>query len=170
MPIDNYEKNFEHLTNKDLPLFMKRLVRDIDCQRSMNEFSVDGVGVVTLCRKFGLNSDFSGCYLLLDKDEPVYVGISRSVLRRLRQHVRGKSHFDASLAHRVASSNCLHNYTRSQAMKQDDFKIEFENAKIYLRSLNVAYVEIDNPLILYVFEPYCAMHFDTTKWNTFETH
>lgn len=170
MPIDNYEKSFEYLTRTELPDFMKILQKDIKSQRPMSEFAVDGAGVVSLYRKFSLNSDFSGCYLLLDKNIPVYVGISRSVLKRLRQHVRGKTHFDASLAYRIASSNYPHNYTRSQAMKQDNFKIEFENAKKYLRSLNVAYVAINNPLILYIFEPYCAMHFDTTKWNTFETH
>ena len=45
-----------------------------------------------------------------------------------------------------------------------------DRAKEYLRSLNVAYVQISNPLVLYVFEPYCAMHFDTSQCNTFETH
>jgi hypothetical protein len=42
--------------------------------------------------------------------------------------------------------------------------------KEYIRSLNGAYVKIINPLALSVFEPYCAMKFDTSEWNTFETH
>lgn len=55
-------------------------------------------------------------------------------------------------------------------MEQEAFKAEFDAAKEYLRSLNVAYVKILNPLALYVFEAYCAMRFDTEQWNTFETH
>jgi len=55
-------------------------------------------------------------------------------------------------------------------MQTEEFKAQFEAAKIYIRALNVAYVRIDNPLVLYVFEPYCAMHYDTAEWNTFETH
>jgi hypothetical protein len=35
-------------------------------------------------------------------------------------------------------------------------------------------VKIDNPLELYLFEPYCALELDTRfeagGWNTFETH
>ena len=38
----------------------------------------------------------------------------------------------------------------------------------------MAFVEIANPLELYLFEPYCAMElltgFDTGGWNTFLTH
>ena len=41
---------------------------------------------------------------------------------------------------------------------------------VYLRSLNVAFIEIGNPLELYLFEAYCAMELDTSEWNTFETH
>lgn len=58
----------------------------------------------------------------------------------------------------------------AKAMEVDEFKEHFDSAKAYLRGLQAAYVRIDNPLVLYVFEPYCAMNFGTSKWNTFETH
>lgn len=106
----------------------------------------------------------------MQKGTPVYVGISRSVLRRLRQHVRGTTHFDASLAYRIAARRVPHEMTRAQAMESEEFKEQFAAAKEYRKSLAVGYVKINNPLVLYVFEPYCAMEFETAEWNTFETH
>lgn len=170
MSIDDYGESFEHLTNKEFPRLMSELKQDIKQERSMEEFAIKGVGVVSLCKSYGLESDFSGCYLLLDKKKAVYTGISRSVLQRLKQHVCGRTHFDASLAYRIASTQMPHSYTRSKAMEQEDFKIQFGLSKSYLATLAVAYVKIHNPLTLYVFELYCVMHFDTSEWNTFETH
>ncbi len=40
----------------------------------------------------------------------------------------------------------------------------------YLMRLDVAYVQIENSLELYVFEAYAAMTLNTHKWNTFRTH
>lgn len=170
MPINEYEYSFDHLTESELPSLLAKLKEDIGNERAMADFAIDGVGVATLCRQMELASDFSGCYVLLENRKPIYVGISRSVLQRLRQHVRGSTHFDASLAYRIAAKRAPHKDTRSIAMENEDFKMEFNRAKEYLRSLNVAYVQITNPLVLYVFEPYCAMYFNTSEWNTFETH
>jgi hypothetical protein len=59
-------------------------------------------------------------------------------------------------------------------MKNPEFRAAFEAAKKRLKSFSVAFVEIDNPLELYVFEAYCAMEldtgFDASGWNTFVTH
>src|SRR4051812_22016234 len=91
----------------------------------------------TGCLKcLGVSKDYSGCYVLLDADQPMYVGISRSIVSRLRQHVKGKSHFDASLAYRIATHRTGHSMRRSDAMDDDKFRVEFEEAKKYLRSMN----------------------------------
>lgn len=170
MPIDQYENTFEHLVGEELPTCMAALELDMNNPRSMGDFAIDGVGVAGLCRTFGLESDFPGCYVLIENRRPIYVGISKSVLARLRQHVRGTTHFDASLAYRIAAQRMPHEHTRAKAMEAEEFKTQFDAAKKYLRGLQVAYVKIINPLALYVFEPYCAMRFDTSVWNTFETH
>jgi GIY-YIG catalytic domain len=170
MAIDQYEHDFQYLTKTDIPEFMRILDFSIANPISMDDFSIKGVEVAGLCRQLGLESDFPGCYVLLDQERPIYVGISKNILQRLRQHVQGTTHFDASLAYRIASHKMPHQHTRSQAMEQDAFKPEFDATKSYLRGLNVAFVKIINPLALYVFEPYCAMRYDTSKWNTFETH
>lgn len=67
-----------------------------------------------------------------------------------------------------------HGKTAANAMQDEDFKARFEEAHGYLKSLNVAFIEIENPLELYLFEAYCALELDTSfdagGWNSFETH
>ncbi len=107
---------------------------------------------------------------MLDHSKPIYVGISRSVLSRIRQHVTGTSHFDASLVYTVAQRKLPTKGHRSRVMEEAGFKAAFVAAQEYLRGLDVAFIEIQNPLELYVFEAYAAMELDTCEWNTFRTH
>jgi hypothetical protein len=102
--------------------------------------------------------------------QAVYVGISRSVVGRLLQHGKGKTHFDASLAYWMACEKVDHNMTREETMKDTAFHEAFNDAQRLLRGSSVALVEITNLLELYVFEAYCAMELDTAERNTFRTH
>jgi len=78
------------------------------------------------------------------------------------------------LAYRVAHSHHPHGKTAAEGMKDAGFRARFEEARSRLRDLHVAFVEIENPLELYVFEAYCALELDTGfeagGWNTFDTH
>ncbi len=136
----------------------------------MTLFGTKGIGPRSILDHLGLNHDFTGCYLLIESIKPIYVGISRSVVQRLIQHVKGRTHSDASLAYRIASENRLHELQREAAMKDPVFRDEFNKAKDYLKSLNVAFIEIQNDVELYLFEVYCALELKTSKWNTFRTH
>lgn len=169
MPIDNCPHSFEHLSTAVLPGYMEKLHDAIKQPHNAAKFAIPGVGPVTIARTIGCAADFSGCYVLLEQAKPIYVGISRSVLSRIRKHVTGKSHFDASLVYAVAQSRRPTDGNRSDVMQDAGFRVEFERAQQYLRGLSVAFIEIDNPLELYVFEPYAAMALDT-EWNTFRTH
>ena len=170
MSIDNCQYTFHQLATEILPQYMAVLRSRIEKPTPMSGFAIKGVGIATLYRKFNLNSDFEGCYVLLNGTRPIYVGISRTVLQRLRQHVRGTTHFDATLAYGVAANRQPHNMTRSEAMADKDFRVRFAEAQNYIRELNVAFIEISNPLELYLFEAFCAMELDTSEWNTFKTH
>jgi len=55
-------------------------------------------------------------------------------------------------------------------MEDPEFRREFDRARDMIRAFDVAYIEIDNALVLYVFEPYAALELGTGEWNTFETH
>lgn len=149
------------------------MVRLRDAMRkphSLTEFCVSGDGVKTILLRLGRTSDFSGCYMLTRDGNAFYVGISRGVIGRLRQHGTGKTHFDASLAYRMACEKVPHKMTRDAAMKNAEFQKEFQDAQRLLHDSSVAFIEIENHLELYLFEAYCAMELDTSKWNTFRTH
>lgn len=174
MPLHECTHSFEEIASRVLPDHMARMKESLLAPMDMEVFATPGLGVRSLLKKFERTEDFSGCYVLLEKETPIYVGISRSVFARLRQHVFGKTHFDASLAFRVAMQRhpdrAIAKLTRSKAMDDPLFGTSFAEAQTYLRSLRVATVEITNPLELYIFEPYCAIALDTHQWNSFETH
>ena len=158
------------LTLRVFPRYMKDMRQALQAPHPMADFCKPGVGPGFLKTQLGLQSDFSGCYVLIDSRTPIYVGISRTVIARLRQHVFGKTQSDASLAYRMAVKQYPHRVTRSQAMQDTAFKSAFDIAQNYLRSLKCATIAIDNPLELYLFEAFCAMELDTSVWNTFMTH
>jgi hypothetical protein len=170
MAIHDFKHSFSHLADVVLPAYMIELRKSMSSPKAMADFSVAGIGIQTLLKQATLEADFAGCYVMLEKAQAIYVGISRGVFARLRQHVMGRTHFDASLAYRMAKSRSAHKLTRSKAMEGAEFQKHFNASKTHIRSLNVAYVPIDNPLVLYIFEAYAAMELDTALWNTFATH
>jgi predicted GIY-YIG superfamily endonuclease len=174
VPIDGCHRSFDEIAHIVLPNYMAQLRNHLKSPIPMADFAINGVGPVKLQAKLGLDHDPRGCYVLLDQNQPVYVGISKHIITRLRQHVRGTDHLTATLVYRIAASNHPHGMTAAQAMKDSEFQSRFEEARQYLLSLYVSFVEIDNPLELYLFEPYCALELDTGieagGWNTFETH
>ncbi len=170
MSIDECIYSFAELAESVLPKHLGTLRSAMVTPRLLKEFCTAGIGVRTLLKRVGRTTDFSGCYVLLRENKPFYIGISRGVVARLRQHGVGRTHFDASLAYRMACKKVDHELTRDAAMRDATFIKAFNQAKQMLRESSVAYVEITNPLELYVFEPYCAMELDTSEWNTFRTH
>ena len=122
-----------------------------------------------LC-KLGHTTDYPGCYVFIDDSNPVYVGISRSVIGRVVQHLNSDSHYSATLVYRMASEDYPHAMKRDQAMKDEQFRNIFFSAQARLGQMKVATVEVNNDLVLYLFEVYAAMELNTDTWNTFRTH
>ncbi len=174
MPVDDCKYTFDELTREVLPDLMKQLRVRMEHPTPMSAFAQQGVGSASLLKRFGLKSDPCACYVLIDKGHPIYVGISKSVVTRLIEHVRGRDHFSATLAYRMAATKYPHGKTSAAAMKDAAFQKQFAEQREYLRALDVAFIEIQNPLVLYLFEAYCAMELDTGidlgGWNTFRTH
>jgi len=170
MPIDQCPHTFQQLATSRLPELMAQMRRSMAQAHPMEIFARTGVGDKSVARELSIPGDFPGCYVLIENDVPLYVGISRGVLKRLRQHVLGKTHFDASLAYRMASHAVGHELTRSEAMQHPVVKAEFDAAQTRLRAMRVAFIEIQNDLEIYLFEAYCAMELETSVWNTFRTH
>ena len=174
MPIDGCHRTFDELARVVLPAYMARMRESMTAPTPMSDFAVKGRGPVALREQLGLHDDPRGCYVLMERNKPVYVGISKHVIARLMEHVRGSDHLTATLVYRIAAMRHPHGMTAANAMKDDGFKARFEETREYLKSLNVAFIEIENPLELYLFEAYCALELDTSfdagGWNSFETH
>ena len=170
MPIDGCTHTFKHLADTVLPGHMARMLEAMKKPIPMRTFLGKKKGPATVARALGLPGDFSGCYVLMDHGKAIYSGISRKVLARLRQHVGGKSHNDASLAYAVAKRERPHKLFRGKAMQDTDFVTVFDRAKQSIVKFDVAFIEINCPVELYGFELYCSMELDTDQWNTFRTH
>jgi hypothetical protein len=170
--VDECRHNFADLANTVLPAYMEQLNTALKSPWDAAVFALPGVGAASLAKKLGLPGDFSGCYVLQDGTSPVYVGISRGVLGRIRQHMTSeKESFSANLP--VAMARKRHGLaarTRSEAITADGFDMHYLETQKYLRNLSIGAVEIKNPLELYVFEAYAAMALGTAEWNTFRTH
>ncbi len=170
MPIDGNRHSFRFLATRSLPKRMQQMRSAMQDPHLMDKYGAKGVGAKTVLRQLGLKRDFPGCYVLIAGKKPIYVGISRAVVQRLLQHVKGKTHFDASLAYKITCSKRPHKVHAKVAMQEPAFRKEFEETKEFLKSLRVAFVEIRNDVELCLFEVYCALELDTCEWNTFRTH
>ncbi len=170
MAIDQCPHSFAHLGAQVLPSYMAVLRQALADPLPLREFLARGEGPKHLRERIGSGRDFPGCYVLLDATSPIYVGIAGGVCKRLTQHVRGTTHYSASLAYRVAKDAAPHAMSRDEAMRDEAFQAAFTAARAKLADMHIAAVRIENPLELYLFEVYAAMELDTHRWNTFETH
>ena len=96
MSIDNCKYSFAQLATDVFPKYMEVLRSGFDSPTPMSVFPEKETGIANILRNLNLEADFQGCYVLLNNSRPVYVGISQSVIQRLRQHVRGTTQFDGA--------------------------------------------------------------------------
>ncbi len=115
--------------------------------------------------------DFKGLYVFIHNDKPFYVGISKRVINRIIQHVRGNSHNKATLAYKMGLIHFKERkgYEYNGKRKDFDFENEVEPIKEFLMKQKIAFIGIDNDDELALFEIYCSMKLGTYL-NTFETH
>ena len=170
MAIDNCSHSFEELATSVLPSHFKRLEAAI--QSPMAAENLVGFKSLTkeLLSRLNRTKDFPGCYVFIDGKKPIYVGISRGVIKRVVQHLNYNSHYSASLIYRMAAGDYPHEMKRDQAMKDVKFRTVFLSAQTRLRRTKIAFVEINNDLELYLFEVFASMKLGTDTWNTFRTH
>ena len=118
-----------------------------------------------------VNNEFKGLYIFGDevngKVIPVYVGISRSIFRRLKQHAWGMKHNECSLAYLKTKHNwALEDKIVNRASIRDQ---DMLSAKSVIQNYKVVLVEVQNDYDLYFLEVTLAGIF-RTKWNSFKTH
>lgn len=169
-PIDDCEKSFSILATNILPQHFARLKENMKSPFPASWIRERGVGQATLLQRLGKKKDFSGCYVFIEQEKPLYVGISRGVIGRLFQHLTSNNHFSGTFAYYMAKRQNDPGGTREQNMKNAAFRALFNNSQRRLEQCSIATVEIDNAIELHLFEVYAAMEFGTGEFNTFRTH
>lgn len=113
-------------------------------------------------------NEFKGLYIFGEEINgsiiPVYVGISRTVYRRLRQHGWGKKHNECSLAYLKARNE---DDTLSRSTVNDD--LHLKPKKEIIQSFKVVLIPVKEDYDLYFLEVTIAGILKT-KWNSFRTH
>lgn len=118
-----------------------------------------------------VKNDFKGLYFFVNDKRPFYVGISKGVIGRILQHIKGHSHNSATLAYKIAllKYEIVMGSKYSLTRKELNFKDEVEPIKDFLSNQEVVFLHIENDYELYLFEVYCSMKLGTML-NKFDTH
>jgi hypothetical protein len=134
---------------------------------------------------YGVNSNsLKGMYVFGEKSNgiviPVYVGISRDIYRRLKEHGWGKPRKTATLAYLIADNKYrnigkmeghkhIFNVVSKNLRKEIDNNADVPRAIRDVQQFYVAIFEIDCDYKLYFHEVAIAGILKT-KWNSFRTH
>ena len=116
-------------------------------------------------------------YLFSEGPHHLYVGRTRKLRQRLRQHsIPGAQHNQAVFAVRLARESTgsvvaayTANGSRSALCAQDEFGAAFKQAKERVRRMDVRYVEETDPLRQALLEIYVSIVLKT-PYNDFDTH
>ncbi|UXX78611.1 hypothetical protein N7E81_14715 [Reichenbachiella carrageenanivorans] len=152
--------------------------RPIDNSLKIEEYFGKGYGVKRSLQKLHkfekvkLKNDFKGIYLFLKNGKPFYTGISKHVIERINQHVKGTNHFSSSLSYRIGADEYLNRNGESHTGGREglDFEKYAEPAKSELIKCEVSLFRVEKDLDLYLFEVYIAMKLKTLYYNEFRTH
>lgn len=117
-----------------------------------------------------------GIYLFNDGEKPIYVGQSRKLRTRLRQHTGATNRQNqASFAFNLAKREALADDVDVKRPRADleldaDFVPHFDKARADVAAMNVQFIELADPIARTLFEVYAALALDTVEFNSFETH
>ncbi len=105
---------------------------------------------------------FQGMYVFSENGQPVYVGISRNVFSRIKQHFYGNTHFSASLAYFIEKKATNHSEDREKL-------IFFHRQEIMRENFRINIIPITCDYELYWMEVTLAGMLGTMH-NEFRTH
>lgn len=118
----------------------------------------------------------AGVYAFTEKGKAMYVGQTRNLRQRIRQHGGPSSqHNQAVFAFNLAKADAklagkLPRGTRRVIEQDVVFAELFQAQRRRVAEMDVRFVEISNPELRTVFEVYAAMSLETLEYNSFETH
>ncbi|MDA3939568.1 MAG: GIY-YIG nuclease family protein [Spirochaetia bacterium] len=175
----NY-KNEKYPT--DFELFKNKI--DSDCKDFINNegMSVNDIFEIKNKKVFRTNKikdlinenrEIKGLYAFKDSNNKlVYIGISQTIIRRMRQHFYGKIHNEATLVYIQAKNKYreIHNEVYTGERKDFDFeKYGYPIQEEIRNNYRVLIQPISNNFELYYSEIFYSCVYKPF-WNTFETH
>tara|TARA_R110002072_G_scaffold7503_2_gene40604 strand:+ start:355983 stop:356567 length:585 start_codon:yes stop_codon:yes gene_type:complete len=141
---------------------------EFSIRRNVNFFNDLGYRPNNISGRSKSKNEFKGLYVfgeeISGKIIPVYIGISRTVYRRLRQHGWGKKHNECSLAYLKARFD---DTTLTRATTNN--KTHLIPKKQIIQNYKVVLIPVQKDYDLYFLEVAIAGILKT-KWNSFRTH
>lgn len=113
-----------------------------------------------------------GLYILFDKENPVYAGISGNVVNRIKQHFNGKSHYSASLVYLMAKEEYRTETNKEYKGVRAEFDFEKYRSNIQRemkKSWRFSIIPVEDCYKLHLMEFFFACELKTF-WNSFKTH
>jgi hypothetical protein len=121
-----------------------------------------------------------GIYVFYENGKPIYVGRSRNITQRFRQHKQQSSdHHSATFAFMIARQDAEKagvemkkngkSMTRDELQLDPIFKPFFSNAKKRVAEMHVQVIQIDDPIEQTLFEVYAALELKT-EYNSWDMH
>jgi predicted GIY-YIG superfamily endonuclease len=117
-----------------------------------------------------------GIYLFSTGDEAVYVGQTRNLRKRLRDHTnplaRENQASFAFLVAKIEAEKAQIDIERTRKILEADeaFAKHFLEAKGRVSEMEVRFIGLAGPIERTLFEIYAALALDTLVFNSFETH
>ena len=144
----------------------------LDGLKDCEPFCIDGGD--NLRREGAALPEIKGVYCFYENGEPLYVGRSRNIRNRVRQHrIQSSGHNAAQFAFNLAKKKFgldrAGNMKRRELENDSEFADLFADAKERVRKMSVRFVKIKDPIEQTVFEVYAHVKLDT-PFNDFETH
>ena len=110
-----------------------------------------------------------GVYVLYEGGEPIYVGRSNDIPRRIRDHSTSSRHQSATFAFKLLREN-LDNPKGTREEIQKKYSKEYDLQRERVGKMTIRAVEIKDQREQTIFEIYAVLSLGTTRYNTFETH
>jgi len=116
-----------------------------------------------------------GIYVFYENGKPIYVGRSKNLKQRFRQHRQQSSgHNSATFAFMIAKLDAEKvgvDIKRTREELQDDpvFSPIFSKTKKRVSEMQVQVLQMDDPIEQTLFEVYAALELNT-EYNNWETH
>ncbi len=125
-----------------------------------------------ISKKSKINNEIKGIYILYERNIPKYAGISKTILRRIKQHFTSRYNNQASLAYLIAREK--HEKKTGVLFSDNREKFPFKKYRKKIQSdmqnmWKILIIPETKDYKAYLYEWYLACKLKT-YWNTFETH